>query len=81
MRVHVRVWHVCTDHNSLVPLLMAHLQVFFDVKIDGEPAGRIVIALFPDAPAGSSRFRDLAVGREGIDYRLSKFNGVFPVRK
>lgn len=55
-------------------------QVFFDLTINGEPAGRITVELLADAPAGASRFASLAAGRQGVDYRLSKFNGVLPVR-
>ncbi|KXZ56541.1 hypothetical protein GPECTOR_1g486 [Gonium pectorale] len=53
-------------------------KVYFDVSINGEPAGRITIQLFSDVPAGASRFAELAAGRQGVDYRLSKFNGVLP---
>ncbi|PNH03852.1 Peptidyl-prolyl cis-trans isomerase H, partial [Tetrabaena socialis] len=53
-------------------------SVFFDVTIDGEPAGRITIELFGDVEAGASRFAQLAAGQQGVDYRLSKFNGVLP---
>lgn len=53
-------------------------KVFFDVNIQGEPAGRIVVELFGDVPDGAARFTQLASGRAGVDYRLSKFNGVLP---
>ncbi|EFJ39421.1 hypothetical protein VOLCADRAFT_108643 [Volvox carteri f. nagariensis] len=49
-----------------------------DVTINGEPAGRFTIELFSDVPAGASRFAELAAGRQGVDYRLSKFNGILP---
>ncbi|GIL42693.1 hypothetical protein Vafri_626 [Volvox africanus] len=52
--------------------------VFLDLTINGEPAGRITIELFADVPAGASRFAELAAGRQGVDYRLTKFNGVLP---
>ncbi|GIL73277.1 hypothetical protein Vretimale_4870 [Volvox reticuliferus] len=53
-------------------------QVFMDITINGEPAGRITIELFADVPGGASRFAELAAGRQGVDYRLTKFNGVLP---
>ncbi|GLC44321.1 hypothetical protein PLESTB_000482300 [Pleodorina starrii] len=54
-------------------------QVFMDVTINGEPAGRITIQLFAEeVPEGARRFAELAAGRQGVDYRLSKFNGVLP---
>ncbi len=74
----------CTVHTYTRPSLPLPRgvaeQIFFDVRIDGEAAGRIVIELLPDAPVGASRFQSLAVGQQGVDYRLSKFNGVFDVR-
>ncbi|GFR41133.1 hypothetical protein Agub_g1781 [Astrephomene gubernaculifera] len=53
-------------------------KVFLDITLNGQPAGRLTIQLFPDVPAGASRFAQLAAGRQGVDYRLSKFNGVLP---
>ncbi|GMH37496.1 hypothetical protein BSKO_05369 [Bryopsis sp. KO-2023] len=50
--------------------------VFLDVSVDRKPAGRIVIELFDDVPVGSQRFADLAVGKEGVAYRLSKFDSL-----
>lgn len=54
-------------------------RVFLDLKIDGEPAGRLVIELFDDVKVGSQRFLDLASNVEGVGYRLSKFLGIFDV--
>lgn len=56
-------------------------QVFFDVNVDGERKGRIVVQLFDDVPIGSRRFQDLAEGHEGISYQLSKFSTIAPVRR
>jgi peptidyl-prolyl cis-trans isomerase B (cyclophilin B) len=54
--------------------------VYLDVKLDGQLLGRITVELLPAAaPVGAARFRDLAVGRQGVGYRLSRFDGVFPV--
>lgn len=63
--------HLCHAH--------AAPQVYFDVKVEGQPAGRIVISLFDDAKTASQRFADLAEEKEGVGYRLSKFDGIFPV--
>jgi len=54
-------------------------QVYLDVKVEGDKIGRIVIDLFDDVRVGSQRFADLAEGKEGVGYRLSKFDGIFPV--
>lgn len=54
-------------------------QVYLDVKVEGDTIGRIVIDLFDDVKVASQRFADLAEGKEGVGYRLSKFDGIFPV--
>jgi hypothetical protein len=53
--------------------------VFLDVKVEGENLGRIVIELLDDAAVGGQRFADLALGKQGVGYRLSKFDGIFSV--
>eukprot|EP00897_Mesotaenium_endlicherianum_P009381 jgi/Mesen1/8471/ME000478S07963 len=48
--------------------------VYFDVAIDREPVGRIVIGLYgKDVPLGAARFAELARGKEGISYRRKEF--------
>ena len=56
------------------------LQAFFDINVDGQSAGRIVVSLFSDVPVGSQRFMDIADGQDGISYQLSKVAEVGPVR-
>jgi peptidyl-prolyl cis-trans isomerase B (cyclophilin B) len=52
-----------------------------DVKLEGESIGTITFELLSDAaPVGAARFQDLVVGKEGVGYRLSRFDGIFPVR-
>lgn len=53
--------------------------MYFDVKVEGERVGRIVVALLDDVKVGAQRFADLAEEKEGVGYRLSKFDGIFPV--
>ncbi len=68
---HLLDWHaVCDDMDN---------QVFFDVKVEGKPAGRITVELFDDVPVGSQRFADLAVGSQGVNYRLNRFDYVVDV--
>jgi hypothetical protein len=57
------------------------VQVYFDVNVDGQPKGRIVVQLFDDVPIGAQRFQDIAEGHEGISYQLSKFDAIAPVRE
>lgn len=57
------------------------LRCFLDLSFNGQAQGRIVIELTDGlVSTGCRRFYDLAVGVEGVDYRRSKFDAIFPVR-
>lgn len=52
-------------------------KVFFDVEINGEEAGRIVIGLFGETtPKTVENFVALAEGRDGLGYKESTFHRV-----
>lgn len=52
-------------------------QVFFDVTIGAQPAGRIVLGLFgDDAPKTAANFEKLATGEPGFGYKGSIFHRI-----
>ncbi|MET9804380.1 peptidylprolyl isomerase [Streptomyces sp. NPDC006368] len=54
-------------------------NVFFDITIDGEPAGRIVFKLYDDVvPKTARNFRELATGQNGFGYEGSGFHRIIP---
>ncbi|MGW0365331.1 peptidylprolyl isomerase [Streptomyces sp. NPDC002990] len=54
-------------------------NVYFDININGESAGRIVFNLFDDVvPKTAKNFRELATGEHGYGYAGSPFHRVIP---
>ncbi|MDT0437296.1 MULTISPECIES: peptidylprolyl isomerase [Streptomyces] len=54
-------------------------NVYFDITINGEAAGRIVFNLFDDVvPKTAQNFRELATGQHGFGYAGSPFHRVIP---
>ncbi|MFG2879526.1 peptidylprolyl isomerase [Streptomyces sp. NPDC048337] len=54
-------------------------NVYFDININGESAGRIVFRLFDDVvPKTAQNFRELATGVHGFGYAGSPFHRVIP---
>jgi len=54
-------------------------NVYFDIKINDAPAGRIVMKLYDDVvPKTAQNFRELATGVHGYGYQGSPFHRVIP---
>ncbi|MEU0400671.1 peptidylprolyl isomerase [Streptomyces sp. NPDC006197] len=58
---------------------MSNENVYFEININGESAGRITFKLFDDVvPKTAKNFRELCTGEHGFGYAGSPFHRVIP---
>jgi cyclophilin family peptidyl-prolyl cis-trans isomerase len=69
----------CAKTKSSALAVRGNPKVFFDVTMDGEAAGRVVMALRRDVvPKTADNFRQLCTGEAGFGYRGCPFHRVIP---
>ncbi|MGJ5749077.1 cyclophilin type peptidyl-prolyl cis-trans isomerase/CLD [Streptomyces puniciscabiei] len=65
--------------SSPADVLRTGCNVYFDISINGAPAGRIVFNLFDEVvPKTARNFRELATGQHGYGYAGSGFHRIIP---
>jgi len=68
-----RAWATEVDANvrSIAPT-----DVYFEIGVDGQPKGRVVVRIHNVESTGGKRFMELAQGIQGVGYRRTAFTRV-----
>ena len=59
-------------------MLSSSSRVFFELTVDGEPLGRVVIAVNGASPLAARRFLELCTGAAGVSYRRTAVDSLQP---
>lgn len=86
-RVNGSHWEYVLDTDVAQVDAVVTDEVFFDITLDGQPAGRVTFGLFGnDAPKTCANFRALCTGEKGVSaasgkalhYKGTRFHRVIP---